>query len=167
MISSNGNGYHEQGVAFKAGRSGGNYITIRGAECPEFLPSVKKSQNITQAHFKTLRFYRKICRMLPFILRIMDFNNVVSQNQAMLNVANIFRQKAYIRDPSLVDWNITKGYEILQQAEWHYLNRDHLYQYLCNTNVADSGYSYLEEKKMKGKSSFLKDFIVGKQSHEY
>lgn len=47
------------------------------------------------------------------------------------------------------------------------LNRDHLFQYLSNDRRGDQGYSYLEDVKFKGKSSFLKDFYTSKKSNEY
>ena len=43
---------------------------MRGNEIPEGLPSGMASNNIYEAHFKSLRLYRKICRMMPFVLRI-------------------------------------------------------------------------------------------------
>lgn len=58
---------------------------------------------MAQAHFRVLRFYRRACRLLPFILRIHDLQTVVNPQQAMINVANIIRQKAYLREPEAVD----------------------------------------------------------------
>lgn len=82
---------------------GGNSVTMRGNEIPEYLATGRPSKNIIQAHLKVLRFYRRVCRLLPFILRVHDLNNVVGPEQAMVNVANIIRKKAYLRDPGMVD----------------------------------------------------------------
>ena len=43
---------------------GGNDITIRGGEIPEGLPYTKKSRNLIEASQKSLRFFRKACRMV-------------------------------------------------------------------------------------------------------
>lgn len=43
---------------------------MRGNEIPEGIPSGMLSKTLPEAHFKALRLYRKICRLMPFILRI-------------------------------------------------------------------------------------------------
>lgn len=39
---------------------------------------------------------------------------------AMRNIGEIIRLKSHIRDPSLVDQAVSKGYESLLEAELHY-----------------------------------------------
>ena len=56
------------GTPFGHGNSiltlGANNITTRGEACPEFIQTPKPSKNMTEAHLKTLRFFRKVCRMV-------------------------------------------------------------------------------------------------------
>lgn len=61
---------------------------------------------MAEASLKTLRFYRKACRLLPFILRIHNLTARVNETQAMLNVANIIRRHAHLRDPSATDFYV-------------------------------------------------------------
>ncbi|CAD8054291.1 unnamed protein product [Paramecium sonneborni] len=167
-FTSNLNLFPEIGTHGSRGKQyGGNNITMRGTEIFEGLTTGRPSKNIIQAHFKALRFYRKVCRLIPFLLRIHDLEVTCNSQQAMLNVANIFRKRAYLRDPDAVDRWVYRGYELLYQAEWHMLNRDHLFQYFSNQNRSDAGYSYLENQKLNGKSEFLKDFYIGNKTYEY
>ena len=42
----------------------GNNITTRGANIIDHIPSTQPSRNMIQAHFKALRLFRKICRLV-------------------------------------------------------------------------------------------------------
>lgn len=71
----------------------GNNITVRGNQITEGLSSPSPSQNITQASLRMLRFYRKACRLIPFILRIHNMHGRVTPAGAMQNLANVIREK--------------------------------------------------------------------------
>lgn len=60
-----------QGMTYGSifGRAGNN-VTIRGNEITEGLSSPPTSRNMAEASLRVLRFYRKACRLIPFILRI-------------------------------------------------------------------------------------------------
>lgn len=77
---------------------------MRGNQITEYLPTAKKpSRNMVEASMKTLRFFRKVCRMMPFLLRIHNLSCRVDENQAKINVANLIRMKSHLRDPGAVD----------------------------------------------------------------
>jgi hypothetical protein len=40
---------------------------------------MRASRNMAEASMKTLRFYRKVCRLLPFLLRIHNLNSRVTE----------------------------------------------------------------------------------------
>eukprot|EP00330_Aristerostoma_sp_ATCC50986_P009853 CAMPEP_0114589142 /NCGR_PEP_ID=MMETSP0125-20121206/11670_1 /TAXON_ID=485358 ORGANISM="Aristerostoma sp., Strain ATCC 50986" /NCGR_SAMPLE_ID=MMETSP0125 /ASSEMBLY_ACC=CAM_ASM_000245 /LENGTH=156 /DNA_ID=CAMNT_0001785893 /DNA_START=90 /DNA_END=560 /DNA_ORIENTATION=+ len=143
---------------------GGNNITIRGGDIPEGLPTTKRSKNLVEASQKTLRLFRKSCRLMPFILRIHDLQPKVTSVQAQLNLAECFREHSHLRDPSIIDDLVFRGYEKLIEAEQLFTFPTYLHQFICQDNKlhSDKGYSYLEEKKYKGKSKFLKNFYKGK-----
>jgi hypothetical protein len=83
---------------------GGNNITMRGNQIQEQFPTAKRfSRNMAEASLRTLRFYRKVCRLMPFVLRIHNLNHRVDETQGMLNVANIIRRHAHLRDPVATD----------------------------------------------------------------
>ncbi|EAS01618.1 NADH dehydrogenase, putative (macronuclear) [Tetrahymena thermophila SB210] len=148
---------------------GGNNVTIRGNEIMERLPSQTPSQNMVQASMKTLRFYRKFCRLIPFILRIHNIGTKFTAQQAMINFGNYIRERNHYRDPGLIDHRIQLGYELLYEAEMHFSQHTILMQYLSpyNTPLSDRGYSYLEKVKYGNKSKFLQGFYKGNKPTEF
>ena len=91
------------------GRAGNN-ITVRGNEISEGISSPAVSRNMTEASLRMLRFYRKACRLIPFILRIHNMHGRVSPVGAMKNLGNYIREKDHLRDPYLVDHSVMNGY---------------------------------------------------------
>ena len=154
------------GHFMKYGRSGlaGNNITNRGANIIDHIPSTHPSRNMVEAHFKSLRLFRKLCRLTPILLRIHNLYTKVNPVQAKINCARLFREKSHLRDPSIVDHYVVKGYDALSEAEQHYCQNTHLYQFFCprdTTLLGDRGYSYLDEQKYGNKTTFLKSFYKG------
>jgi len=99
---------------------------------------------------------------------ITDLPNRVEPIQAKLNLAEVFREKDHLRDPALIDQWVTRGYERLIEAEQHHTYSQYLSQFLCPKNYPnDKGYSYLDDKKYKGKTSFLKTFYKGPLKTNY
>eukprot|EP01016_Furgasonia_blochmanni_P003548 TRINITY_DN1139_c0_g1_i5.p1 TRINITY_DN1139_c0_g1~~TRINITY_DN1139_c0_g1_i5.p1 ORF type:complete len:172 (+),score=42.61 TRINITY_DN1139_c0_g1_i5:209-724(+) len=146
---------------------GYNSITVRGSDILDQLPSTKRSKNMAEVHLKTLRLFRKVCRLMPFILRVHQITQRVNPTQATLNVAEHFRAKSHVRDLAIADRLLFLGYEKLYEAEQHYTYSTFLYQWVCPPNYTpnDRGFSYLEEKKLAGKTRFLKEFYKGKGPH--
>lgn len=62
-------------------------------------------------------------------MRIHVLYSRVNPVQAKLNCARLFREKKHIRDPGLVDHYVYKGYDALSEAEQHYCQNTHLYQF--------------------------------------
>ncbi|KRX04388.1 hypothetical protein PPERSA_05649 [Pseudocohnilembus persalinus] len=146
---------------------GGNVITTRGNEQLENLPSQKRSQNMAQASMKVLRWYRKACRLMPFILRIHNLNSKVSSVGAMKNLQDQIHLRAHYRDPSLIDDAVGRAYELTWEAEYQITQHTYLYQYICPPwkAMGDRGYSYLEKVKNEGKTKFLSDFYKNTQNY--
>lgn len=48
-------------------KSGGNNITVRGADITEGVPYQKPSKNMAEASLKTLRLFRKACRLVNLL----------------------------------------------------------------------------------------------------
>jgi len=141
----------------------GNNITVRGSEIIDHLPTQKPSKNMAEASLKVLRFFRKTCRLIPFIVRIHQLQTRIKPVHAKLNIAKYIREKAHVREPWLVDLLVTKGYERMFEAEQHHTYAPLLYVFLSPSNFTpgDRGYSYLEDKKWENKTKFLKEFYRG------
>jgi hypothetical protein len=107
--------------------SAGNNITVRGNEIPEGLNTQKPSRNMAESSIKVLRFYRKACRLMPFILRIHNMNKIVTVFGAMRNVADLIRENNHYRDPAHVDNLVERAYEYLLEAEQHHCQHSYLY----------------------------------------
>jgi hypothetical protein len=71
------------------------------------------SRSIVEAHFKSLRLFRKYCRYLPFIINYFGYRKFTSPEQAKLHVANYWRQHNKVRDIHTVDMFVRGGYERL------------------------------------------------------
>ena len=67
---------------------------------------------------------------MPFILRIHTLNQRVKGIHAKFNVAKLIREKNHIRDPSVIDYHLNKGYERYFEAESHNTYTPYLYQFL-------------------------------------
>eukprot|EP00357_Protocruzia_adherens_P030218 CAMPEP_0115022934 /NCGR_PEP_ID=MMETSP0216-20121206/31960_1 /TAXON_ID=223996 /ORGANISM="Protocruzia adherens, Strain Boccale" /LENGTH=165 /DNA_ID=CAMNT_0002395941 /DNA_START=57 /DNA_END=554 /DNA_ORIENTATION=- len=141
---------------------GANIITARG-EIFDHVKDVTVSRNMQHAHFKTLRFFRKCCRLVPTLINVHQLWTVTSPVKAKLQLAKLFRQNAHIRTPGLVDQMIKEGHHTLAQSLWHYNQSTHILLYLHPDGVQrhDRGFSYLDDEKYQGKSGFLTDFYRG------
>ncbi len=52
-----------------------------------------------QASLRMMRFYRKACRLIPFLLRIHNMHGRVTPAGAMKNLGDVIRRKDHLRDP--------------------------------------------------------------------
>ncbi len=55
-----------------------NVITGGGALPSDKVPSPMRSRNMIEAHFKSLRCFRKWCRYMPFIIGSAGFRKAVT-----------------------------------------------------------------------------------------
>lgn len=107
-----------------------NNITVPGILPADKVPSPTTSHNIVQAHMKSLRLYRKYCRMLPFIIMHAGFRRLANPEEAKLHLADYFRQHNKVRNPQQIDEFVRQGYERLyninQGDVWGTFISDHL-----------------------------------------
>ena len=80
---------------------------------------------IRKTDFETYLMYK-----IPAILRWHEITWRVEPVQAKLNLALLFKEKAHLRDPALVDAWVTRGYERLIEAEQHHTYSSYLIQFL-------------------------------------
>ena len=64
-----------------------NNITIRGALPSDMVPAPTRSRTLPEAHFKSLRLFRKWCRYMPFVVNWNGFRRFASPEQAKLKLA--------------------------------------------------------------------------------
>lgn len=103
-------------------------------------------------------------------MRFHDLQWRVNPIQAKLNLAEIFREKHHLRDPAMIDYWVTKGYERLVEAELHLTYSYYVNQFLCPE--VSKRYIYLNSfsniKPLK-KNDFLKFYrtnvLVTKDFH--
>jgi len=90
----------------------------------------------------------------PFLLRIHNIYSKVNPVQAKINCARLFKEKSHLRDPTIIDHHIAKGYDALSEAEQHYCQNTHLYQFFC-PRVCFFSQKTKKIKNFKGFHSFI------------
>ncbi len=68
-----------------------NIITGPGMVPSHKIPAPTPSRNIVEAHFKSLRCFRKWCRYMPFVIHKAGFRGVATPEEAKLQLAMLFR----------------------------------------------------------------------------
>ena len=82
------------------------------------MPNRARSSSLASANIKSLRLFRNICRMLPFILKVHEvyrlfyfrdyrFNHIQSKRY----IANAFRANSTMTNLIAIDRKIQEGYE--------------------------------------------------------
>ena len=140
-----------------------NITTVRSDVLMRELPMVKPSRNMFEGRLKSLRLYTRICRLVPFIIRIYGYQKKVAPAAMKFNIANFFREKAHLRRPEDIDHAVDRGYVHLHEAEQHYSDT-HMFDVIIQPYTQPDGrygYSYLTEKQYGDRSTFLKDFYTG------
>ena len=94
-----------------------NIITGPGSLPSDKIPSPKRSRNVVEAHFKSLRCFRRWCRYMPFVVHKYGMRAQVTPEQAKLNLAILFRQQNKVRDVEVIDESVTKMYERLYNIQ--------------------------------------------------
>ena len=72
---------------------------------------------MVEAHFKSLRCFRKWCRMMPFIIHHYALRRVNTIEGAKLQLATNWRQGNKVRDPEIVDEFCKQQYEKLYNIQ--------------------------------------------------
>ena len=75
-----------------------NNITLPGALPHDEIPSPAKSRSMVEAHFKSLRMFRRYCRYMPFLIGFSGYRNHTSVQQAKLQVAAYWRTQNKVRN---------------------------------------------------------------------
>ena len=76
-----------------------------------------RSRSLVEAHFKSLRLYRKYCRYMPFVINYYGYRKYTNPEQAKLQLANYWRQHNKVRDTDNIDAFVRAGYERLYSMQ--------------------------------------------------
>jgi len=68
-----------------------NNITGRGILPSDQIPSPTRSRTLPEAHFKSLRLFRKWCRYMPFVVNYTGYRAYANPEQAKINLALFWR----------------------------------------------------------------------------
>lgn len=165
---------------------------MRGFNIIDANPSGFPSRNMLDAHMKTLRFYRKVCRLVLFDFLCLFLSapihfedlptglpsdSIPSQSQRRLLAA---RKEAHQRPKPR--WptgqqglraHVPGGTAPLDWSSHSEVcgSRSNSFSFSLlgspgqkySFRERQRGYSYLEEKQYKGKSKFLKEFYIGER----
>jgi hypothetical protein len=72
-----------------------------------------RSRSVVEAHFKSMRLFRKYCRYMPFVINYYGYRKYTNPEQAKLQLANYWRQHNKVRDTDNIDAFVRAGYERL------------------------------------------------------
>ena len=148
-----------------------NNITVRGALPADQVPAPTRSRTLPEAHFKSLRLFRKWCRYMPFIVNWTGYRRYASPEQAKLNLANHWRQHNKVKDLDSIDQFTSFGYERLYNIQmgdvWGGYILDQIAPVARGHIDSGDGYSFLDEEKYEKKSTFLKNFYQGGKKPNY
>ena len=108
---------------------------------------------------------------MPFLINLGGLRKYNTPEQAKLQVARYFRQHSKNRDPWTIDCFVARGYDRLYSVQngdvWGGILLDQIAPVRQGTVAGNEGFSYHDEKKYEGKSSFLKDFYKGGKRVQY
>ena len=94
-----------------------NTITGPGILPADQIPGATRSRNLMEAHFKSLRAFRKWCRYMPMFVAMHKYEHFTTPEQAKLQLARIWRQNGKIREPAVIDEVVRASYERLYSAQ--------------------------------------------------
>ena len=81
------------------------------------IPGPTRSRNLMEAHFKSLRAFRKWCRYMPMFVAMHKYEHFTTPEQAKLQLARVWRQNGKIREPGVIDEVVRASYERLYSAQ--------------------------------------------------
>jgi len=132
---------------------------------------IARSRTLPEAHFKSLRLFRRWCRYMPFVVNWTGYRRYASPDQAKLNIARHWRALNKVRSPDQIDAFVSFGnerlYNIQQGDVWGGYILDEIAPVGRDHIDNGDGFSTLEEAKYGGKSKFLASFYKGGRSTNY
>lgn len=78
---------------------------------------IARSRSLPEAHFKSLRLFRKYCRYMPFIVNYFGYRRYTTPEHSKLHLANYWRQNNKVRDIHNIDMFVRAGYERLYSMQ--------------------------------------------------
>ena len=124
-----------------------------------------------EAHFKSVRMFRRYCRYMPFLVNYMGFRKYATPEQAKLQLARYWRQHNKVRDPWQIDCFVARAadrmYNVQNGDIWGGVLLDQIMPVRQGVNAGNEGFSYHDEVKYEKKSDFLKDFYKGGKRVQY
>ena len=118
-----------------------------------------------EAHFKSVRCFRRYCRYMPFIVNFMGTRKYATPEMSKLHLAKYWRNHNKVREPFVIDQFTARGYDRLYNIQngdiWGGILLDQIAPVRQSTNAGNEGFSYHEDVKYENKSDFLKDFYKG------
>ena len=78
-------------------------MNLRMLTCLFFFCKTVKSRSFPEAHFKSVRLFRRYCRYMPFLINFAGIRKYSSPEQAKLQLARYWRQHNKVRDPYVID----------------------------------------------------------------
>ena len=76
-----------------------------------------RSRSLVEAHFKSLRLFRKYCRYMPFIIGLNGYRRYTTPEVAKLQLANYWRQHNKVRNVDAIDNFVRAGNERLYNVQ--------------------------------------------------
>lgn len=137
-----------------------NLVTTRPPTFYDAMPGVPPSATTLEAAMKARRLFKRICRLMPYLLDVHSLRGTLTPFEACQNVALGFRHQQHLRDPGQIDRLVTVGYVSLHDAQFLLTDHAHVRQQLCPDEFHSkvSGRSTFDEVQARGRSRFLTGF---------
>ena len=131
-----------------------------------------RSRSFPEAHFKSVRLFRRYCRYMPFLVNLGGLRKYNNPEMAKLQLARYWRQHNKVRDPWAIDCFVARGYDRLYNVQngdiWGSILLDQIAPVRQGGPVVgNEGFSTLDDVKYENKSDFLKDFYKGGKRVQY
>ena len=81
------------------------------------VPAPTRSRSVTEAHFKSMRLFRKYCRYMPFLIGLNGMQRYTTPETAKLQVAAYWRTQNKVRCITDIDSFTRAGYERLYNMQ--------------------------------------------------
>ena len=135
------------------------------------IPAPTRSRSIMEAHFKSMRLFRKYCRYMPFLIGLNGMQKFTTPEMSKMQVARYWRTQNKVRSPEDIDNFVRAGYERLYNMQngdvWGGIILDQISPVRRGNIEKNQGFSYYDEVKFKGKSKFLQNFYEGEGRPNY
>ena len=134
------------------------------------IMSASESRNIVEAHLKSLKAYRRACRLIPWALAYHGMMHMTNHASSKEVLARFWRMNGRIRNPARVDDLVNQAYERMSNLQQPDIWKGEVWDFLAPQSDGGvqslMGHSFESEKYAK-KSKFLKNFYEGKLKPKY